>query len=140
MAKSKPKVTRGGINEIPIITPTRVLDSWVVRARAPAKPEARARMKPPCPTLVRVIMAGTVGSTSINMPIITEMRKEITIPTALVFRAMKTNLLSPMVSPKDRPIPGPIRGAMIMAAMITATLLLITPTVAIKLESTTIKR
>jgi len=40
-------VTSGGINDIPIITPTNVLDNSVVTAKAPANPAARATTNPP---------------------------------------------------------------------------------------------
>ncbi len=119
-------------------TPIRTAVAAEVKAKAPAAPEANARAMSINPTLVRDDISRKEGSTGSMSPRAKDIIMAMKIPNEMVFRALFASCRSPRAVAKDRETLGVSMGAITIAPIITATLLLITPIAATIEESTII--
>src|SRR5690606_33488169 len=95
--------------------------------RAPAAPEANAKTMSISPTLVRDDISRKDGSTGKKMPIIRDKKTAMEIPMTMVLSELLAIARSPRVVARERETFGVSMGAITMAPIITATLLLRTP-------------
>jgi hypothetical protein len=98
-----------------------------VKERAPAAPEANAKTMYIRPTLVRDDISRKDGSTGKKMPIVRDRKTAKEMPMTMVLSELLAMARSPKVVARDKEIFGVSMGAITMATIITATLLLRTP-------------